>query len=125
MNLAKFVAIGSAVGELLAKPAAPAGGSGGGGNATIPDYLKTSSTDLQTIVKTSLRILITVVLIAAIVYLIINGIKFVTSQGDSNKAQEAQRGITYALIGIVVAIAASVLVNFVVQKLQPVEIEQL
>ena len=72
---------------------------------------------LGDLIKIVLNIIITVVIIAAVIYLMLNGLKFVTSGGDAGKAQEAQKGITYAIVGIVVALAAALLVNFVLDKL--------
>ncbi len=86
----------------------------------LPSYARTTGLkDLREVIRTSLNIMIFIVIIAAVIYLIINGLKFVTSQGDSSKAQEAQKGITFAIIGIVVAVAASLIVNFVIKKLMP------
>ena len=72
---------------------------------------------LSDLIGIVLKLIVTVVIIAAIIYLMINGLKFVTSGGDAGKAQEAQKGITYAIIGIVVALSAALLVDFVLQKL--------
>jgi hypothetical protein len=44
------------------------------------------------------------------------GFNFVTSGGDSEKVKKARRTIYYAVVGIVVAIFASVIVNFVLGR---------
>ena len=70
-----------------------------------------------TIIETVLNFLITIVIIAAVVVIIVAGITFITSQGKPDKAKEAQMAITYALIGIIVALAAGAVVRWVVGKL--------
>ena len=59
------------------------------------------------------NLFITLVVIVAVGILIYAGFKYVTSQGDSSKAEEAQKMIMYAVIGIIIAVAAAVIVNFV------------
>ena len=91
---------------------------------TLPAWVPhpTKATTLGGILEIALKIVLALVVIASVIYLMLNGLKLVTSQGDSSKAAEAQKGITYAMIGIVVALAASVLVNFVLKKIgTPIE----
>lgn len=45
------------------------------------------------------------------IFIIIAGIKFVTSSGDEKKLASAQATLTYAIIGIVVTILALVIVE--------------
>lgn len=88
--------------------------------ADMPDWMKSEyvgDLTFSDLVKKILNLLVVIVVIAAVIYLIMNGLKFVTSGGDAGKAQEAQKGITYAIIGIVVAIAAGLVVNFILGKL--------
>ena len=47
----------------------------------------------------------------ALLFVIIGGIKYITSQGDEGKATEARNTITNAVIGAVVIIAFRVLIN--------------
>lgn len=53
----------------------------------------------------------------ALIFVIIGGIKFMTSQGDPGALAKARNTIIYALIGLVVCIAAISIVNFVSGKL--------
>lgn len=71
--------------------------------------------DLGTLIQKTIKFIISITIIIAVIYMIIMGIKFITAGGDSSKAETAQKGITYAIIGIVIALAASVVTNFVVQ----------
>lgn len=56
----------------------------------------------------------------AIIMIIIGGIRYATSQGDSQKVQTAKNTIFYAVIGLIVAILASVIVTFVGDQLKKV-----
>jgi len=52
--------------------------------------------------------------IIAVGFVIFGGIKYAMSQGDAAKAKNARDTIMYAVIGLIVAILAFVIVNFVV-----------
>ena len=73
------------------------------------------SADLGTLIQKIIKFVISITIIIAVIYMILMGIKFITAGGDTSKAETAQKGITYAIVGIVVALAASVVTNFVVQ----------
>ncbi len=53
----------------------------------------------------------------AVIYLIIGGLRYVTSGGDSKAVTSAKDTILYAIIGIVVAVISFALVQFVVNAL--------
>lgn len=53
--------------------------------------------------------------IIAVVFIIIGGIRYATSSGDSDKVKSAKNTILYALIGLVIAILANVIVQIVFQ----------
>ena len=55
--------------------------------------------------------------IVAVVMLIIGGIKYVISGGDSKKVTDAKNTVLYAIIGLVVAFLAFAIVNFVISAL--------
>lgn len=52
----------------------------------------------------------------AVVYIVLGGIHYTTSAGDMNKVKKAKDTILYAVIGLVVVIAAFAITNFVVGK---------
>ncbi len=64
----------------------------------------------KTIVNTMLFILG----IIAVIMIVIGGIRYVVSNGDSSAVAGAKNTILYAVIGLVVAILAYAIVNFVV-----------
>ena len=53
----------------------------------------------------------------AVIMIVIGGIRYTTSNGDSNGIQGAKNTILYAVVGLVVAILAYAMVNFVVDNL--------
>lgn len=55
--------------------------------------------------------------IVAVIMLIIGGIRYVISGGDSKKVTDAKNTILYAIIGLVIAFLAFAIVNFVVSAL--------
>jgi hypothetical protein len=53
----------------------------------------------------------------AVIYLIIGGVRYVVSSGDSKAVESAKNTILYAIIGIVVAVISFALVSFVINAL--------
>ena len=52
----------------------------------------------------------------SVIMLIIGGIRYVISGGDSTAVQGAKNTILYAIVGIVVALLAYAVVNFVISS---------
>ena len=52
--------------------------------------------------------------IIAVIMLIVGGIKYITSGGDSKKVTDAKNTVLYAIIGLVICLLAFAIVNFVV-----------
>lgn len=77
------------------------------------------------LIKTGLNTAIIFASVIAVGYLIFNGVKYMTAAGDTTKTEEAQKGIANALIGLLICLAAAVVINFVLAKLgvDPQEIE--
>ncbi|MEK7620838.1 MAG: pilin [Patescibacteria group bacterium] len=68
--------------------------------------------------KNVINILLFISGIIAVVYVVIGGFRYVTSNGDSGSISKAKNTIMYALIGLVIAIMAYAIVNFVLGKLK-------
>lgn len=51
--------------------------------------------------------------VAAVFMMIIGGISYVTSQGDTVKTKKAQNTILYGVVGLVISILSYAIVNFV------------
>lgn len=64
--------------------------------------------------QTITNVLLFVIGAISVIMLIIGGIRYVVSGGDSSAVTSAKNTILYAVIGIVVAILAYAMVNFVI-----------
>lgn len=70
------------------------------------------------IFKTITNILLFLVGAVSVIMLIIGGVRYVVSGGDSSAVTGAKNTILYAIVGIVVAVLAYALVNFVIGSLK-------
>lgn len=73
----------------------------------------TSLYDTWTVLANVLDILIRFAAVAAVVVIIYGGIRYIISQGEPDNLQAAKQIITYAVIGLVIAILASTIVGFI------------
>lgn len=55
--------------------------------------------------------------VVSVIMIIIGGLKFVLSGGDSNSVNSARSTILYAIIGLILAVFAETIVVFVINKL--------
>lgn len=69
---------------------------------------------LQDNVKTILSAIIGVLGFVCVVVMIIGGINYMTSAGDSGKVKKAKDTILYGLIGLIICVLAFVIVQFVI-----------
>ena len=60
-----------------------------------------------------------VVGILAVVMVIIGGVQYTTSGGDQAAVTKAKNTILYGIVGLVIAILAYAIVNFVINKVSP------
>ena len=63
-----------------------------------------------------INILLWAIGIVSVIMLIIGGFRYATSNGDSNQVTAAKNTIMYAVIGLVVAIFAYAIINFVINQ---------
>ncbi|MDB5186480.1 MAG: rane protein [Candidatus Saccharibacteria bacterium] len=68
------------------------------------------------IVTTIINIFSVVVGIIAVIMIIIGGLKYITSGGDSGNVTGAKNTILYAIIGLVIVALAQIIVRFVLAK---------
>lgn len=69
------------------------------------------------LIKQVINILLYIIGVVAVIMLIIGGIRYTVSNGDSNQVSSAKNTILYAVVGLVVAIFAYAIVNFVVTRI--------
>ncbi len=69
--------------------------------------------------STITNVLLFIIGAIAVIMIVIGGMRYVLSGGDSNQITAAKNTILYAIIGIVVAILAYAAVNFVIGSFAP------
>ncbi len=74
---------------------------------------------VNNIIKLVINIFSLVVGVISVIMIIIGGLKYITSSGDSTNVQGAKNTILYAIIGLVVVALAQVIVRFVLAKVAP------
>jgi hypothetical protein len=72
--------------------------------------------ELSTVMKAVLNIMSVIAGIAAIIMIVVGGLKYITSEGDAQAVSSAKRTIIYALVGLVVVAAAQTMVRYVLKK---------
>ncbi len=72
-----------------------------------------NTTDLSDNIKTIVNVLLFILGAIAVIMIIIGGIRYTTSNGDASGIKSAKDTILYAVVGLVVAILAYAIVNFV------------
>ena len=108
--------------------------SGDGNHTYVTFYAKTSADcaqaaslasdpdsctgdDLNTIIRNIINAIIFAIGMVAVVMIIIGGVNYATSQGDPGKVKKGKDTIMYGIIGLVVAVLAFAIVNFVIGAL--------
>jgi hypothetical protein len=76
----------------------------------------TNDVGITNVIKTVVSVLSYIVGVAAVIMIIIGGLRYVTSGGDSNNISSAKNTIIYAIVGLVIAALAQVIVRFVLHK---------
>ncbi len=76
----------------------------------------TSSTAVDKVLSTGLNLFSAIIGIIAVVMIMVAGLKYITSQGDSAAIASAKNSIIYAVIGLVVVALAQVIVRFVIKR---------
>jgi heme/copper-type cytochrome/quinol oxidase subunit 2 len=74
------------------------------------------ATSVNRIIGDVIGILSFIVGVVAVVMVIVGALRYITSNGDSNQTASAKNTIIYALVGLVVAVLAQAIVQFVFNK---------
>ena len=81
------------------------------------DVTASNATDLKGSVINVINAIIAVLGLVAVVVIILGGVQYMTSAGDSGKVKKAKDTILYGVIGLVVCVVAAAIVNFVIANL--------
>jgi ABC-type Fe3+ transport system permease subunit len=69
--------------------------------------------DVWLILAAVIEILLRVAALAAIGFVIWGGFEYITSQGEPDKTNKARQTVINALVGLVIAVMASLIINFI------------
>lgn len=81
---------------------------GGLGKASSAD-----SGDLMTTVSTVINTMLFIAGLLAVIMIIFSGIRYISSHGDKSQVESAKNTLIYSVVGLVIAIIAYALVNWV------------
>jgi beta-lactamase regulating signal transducer with metallopeptidase domain len=86
----------------------------GGASSQITDGSCTNTTpQINNIIKWVLDIFSVIVGIAAVIMIVVGGLKYTISGGDSTRVSGAKDTILFAIVGLVVVALAQIIVHFV------------
>lgn len=71
---------------------------------------------VNNIIKTVIDIFSLVVGVVSVIMIIIGGLKYITSGGDSGNVSGAKNTILYAIVGLVIVALAQIIVRFVLNR---------
>lgn len=86
----------------------------GGTNCAAGDA--SADTRVNNIIRIAIRLFQVIVGLISVVMIIVGGLKYITSGGDSGSVGSAKNTILYALVGIVVVALAEIIVQFVLNR---------
>jgi cytochrome bd-type quinol oxidase subunit 2 len=78
----------------------------------------TGSTGINDLLTKIINIFSAIVGVIAVIMIIVGGLRYITSGGDSNKVSAAKNTIIYAIIGLVIVALAQLIVRFVLSNTQ-------
>jgi hypothetical protein len=76
----------------------------------------TNGERVNKVIQLVLNIMSLVVGIVAVVMVIISGLKYITSQGDSTSVSSAKNTLLYAVVGLIIVALAQFIVRFVLTR---------
>ncbi|MDB5165235.1 MAG: hypothetical protein JWM00_125 [Candidatus Saccharibacteria bacterium] len=90
----------------------PACNAAGSNNTTV---CQNKGDDVGGLIQTVVNILLYILAAIAVIMIIVGGIRYTTSNGEAAGIKSAKDTIVYAVIGLVVAMLAWAIVNFVIK----------
>ena len=125
-----FLSLAAIIGTLTFVPAYTVAAAGNPPNPTPPGQSGSSSPagqinagtsavggsgapTLGSVIKTIINVLLYILGAIAVVMIVIGGIRYTTSNGEGQAISSAKNTILYSVIGLIVAVMAYAIVNFV------------
>lgn len=75
-----------------------------------------ASSKVNKVLATALNLLSILVGIAAVIVIIVSGLRMILAQGDSNSINSARNGVLYAIVGLVIVALAQFIVRYVLER---------
>jgi len=72
----------------------------------------TATGTLLAAITSIINVLLTLAAVIAVIFVIIGGVRYITSQGDEDAALLAKNTIIYSILGVIVIALSAVIVNF-------------
>ncbi len=72
-----------------------------------------AGSSVMTRINTGINVVLGIIGVVAVIMIILGGIQYTTSQGDAAKATKARNTILYSVVGLIIALLAFAIVNFV------------
>lgn len=97
-----------------------------GGNTSDPNVSgsatcspqSSSTSDPMSVAKTVVNTLLLILGMVAVIMIIVGGFRYVTSSGDKSALVSAKNTILYSVVGLVIALLAYAIVNFVINQVK-------
>jgi cytochrome bd-type quinol oxidase subunit 2 len=86
---------------------------------TCNEETSTAGAQVDTIVTTIINVISLVVGVVSVIMIIVGGLRYITSNGDSGNVTNAKNTILYAIIGLVIVALAQLIVQFVIERVAP------
>jgi len=81
-------------------------------------------TDLGNLINSILTYVLGIAGVIVVIYLIMGGFKYITSGGSEKAVGEAKNTILYAIIGLIIIIAAFAIKSYIMTRIAPGAIER-
>ncbi len=75
-----------------------------------------NGSEITTVIATVINILSLVAGIAAVIMIIVGGLRYITSGGDTSKVSGAKSTILYSIVGLIIVALAQFIVRYVLGK---------
>ena len=73
-----------------------------------------STTQFDKVIKLVIQVISLIAGIAAVIMIVVGGLRYITSGGDSSKVASAKSSIIYAIVGLIIVALAQIIVRFVI-----------
>jgi hypothetical protein len=77
---------------------------------------ETNPDSVNSPIRTVISVLLFAVGVVSVIMIIVGGLRYVISNGDAGRIKSAKDTILYSVVGLVVALLAFAIVNFVVER---------